>query len=153
MFREVVMARSTDPTPRAAALALLGLPETATAAQIVHTYRRLARATHPDATGRTDPAAAQRFTAIHDAYQLLAEPAEHPAADPAADAAADPVGDPGEPPARSYQPGVEPAARWDRPPPPPRGERVFPPGPPIVAGPVIVTPYPDQQQTHPRRRR
>ena len=47
------MTPSTDPAAGADALAVLGLPATATGAEIVHAYRRLVRVTHPDATGRT----------------------------------------------------------------------------------------------------
>ena len=39
-------------------------------------YRRLVRATHPDATGRNDRGTAQQFAAIHDAYQLVTQPGQ-----------------------------------------------------------------------------
>jgi hypothetical protein len=50
-----------------AALALLGLAEGADREAVIHAYRRLARATHPD---RSDaPDAAARFAAIAAAYR------------------------------------------------------------------------------------
>lgn len=117
------MVPPTDPTTDAAAcaeaLALLGLPRTATGEQVVHAYRRLARATHPDATGRSDPAAARRFAAIHDAYDLLTHAAPEPARPPAGNAAE----------GRAAAPAF--------------GAR-----PPIVAGPVVVTPLPERHRRH-----
>lgn len=130
------MTSPIAPSARAAALALLGLPETATGPQIVEAYRRLVRATHPDATGRTDPAAARRFTAIHDAYRLLAQPAD------------DPV---------ERSSGRDPADESDtprqQPPLPPMGLRAARERPPIVAGPVVVTPLREQHRSQPRRPR
>lgn len=127
-------ANEQDPgqvAPRTAALDLLGLPHHASAAQILAAYRRLARATHPDATGRTDPAAGQRFAELHDAFELLtvaqhdeshAQPVGH-SAEPA---------EPAEPashaPARPARPRPGPARHW-------RVRTIRP----IVAGPVIVT--------------
>ena len=54
---------------RADALVALGLSEPCSSQEIAAAYRRLARATHPDATG--DPDAVDRFTALTDAYHLL----------------------------------------------------------------------------------
>lgn len=115
-------------TRRAAALAVLGLPTNATGAQIIKTYRRLARTTHPDATGCRDTAAARRFAKISDAYHLLT--AEQPA-EQAPATHADPASTP-------------PTAGADRPPAPPvrtrsRGQG-RPDRPPIVAGPVTWRP-------------
>jgi len=145
----------TDPTAsgpaRAAALALLGLPPTATGPDIVHAYRRLVRATHPDATGSTHPAATEQFAAIHDAYQLLAQPVVNPAEDPADAPVAEPV-EPVEPAPQGF--GDEPAASPQAPPPPtPMWVRAFRSPPPIVAGPVMVTPPPEQHRPHRRRPR
>jgi hypothetical protein len=138
------MAPPTDPaagpTARAEALAVLGLPETATGPQIIHAYRRLVRATHPDVTGRTDSAAAQRFTAIHDAYRLLTQPDDDQVADPVQLSPTGLAGD-------------ESAVTPDRPSPPTTRDQVFPTCPPIVAGPVTVTPLPEQHRPHPRRSR
>jgi DnaJ domain len=50
---------------------MLGLPSTATEHDITHAYRRLARLTHPDATGRNDPTALDRFSEITRAYDHL----------------------------------------------------------------------------------
>lgn len=51
-------------------LALLGLKADASWAQICRTYRRLARACHPDLAGG-DPAAARRLQALNSAFQTL----------------------------------------------------------------------------------
>ena len=134
------MAPSTEPTPRAAALRLLGLPQSATGPQIVHAYRRLVRATHPDATGRTDPTTAQQFAAIHDAYQLLTQPARHEESGPLEPS---PTGQPGE----GADEARAPAPR------PPMTARAHPARPPIVAGPVVVAPLPEQHRPNPRRPR
>jgi len=157
------MTPSADPTARADALAVLGLPETATRAQIAHAYRRLVRVTHPDATGRTDPGAAQEFAAINHAYQLLShadhpveEPVEEPveASPPAglddASAASPEAGSPeaGSSEARSSEAWFPQARRL-----PPMGVPGFHPRPPIVAGPTVVTPLPEQHQRHRRRPR
>lgn len=56
---------------RQTALAVLGLPNSATPEQITAVYRRLAKATHPDTTGRTDAEAARRFEAFTRAYRRL----------------------------------------------------------------------------------
>lgn len=134
------MAPSTEPTPRTAALRQLGLPESATGSQIVDAYRRLVRATHPDATGRTDAATAQQFAAIHDAYQLLTQPDDAEEAGPVA-------------PSPNRQPG-EGTVEARAPAPGPRmSVRAHPARPPIVAGPVIVAPLPEQHRPNPRRPR
>ena len=78
---------------RRAALAALGLASTATPAEVAAAYRRLAKATHPDMTGRTDADAAQRFDALTRAYRRLA--ADSPDARPA-------------------EPTSRPQARWTR---------------------------------------
>lgn len=53
--------------------ALLGVPRTASAADIKSAYRRLARACHPD-THPDDPTAGERFTDITAAYETLMDP-------------------------------------------------------------------------------
>jgi preprotein translocase subunit Sec63 len=65
--RSVVMAARE----RADALAVLDLPPDAPREQVTRAYRRLARQAHPDATGRTDPAAGERFAEITEAYRGL----------------------------------------------------------------------------------
>ena len=102
-----------SPRERVAALDLLGLSPGPTPDEVTQAYRRLARTSHPDVTGRTDPAAGDRFAAISDAYhRLLADLAEQ---------------------------RVSVQRRATRPPGPLRPFDRTPP--PIVAGPVIVTPY------------
>jgi hypothetical protein len=120
---------------RAAALTLLGLPAHATEADIVHAYRRLARATHPDTSDRTDPAAGHGFARVHDAYQLLIDQqrAEHHADDPPPDAA------------------NAPPAAWPRPAPPPARTTNIYGRPPIVAGPVTVTAPTPNHRANPRK--
>lgn len=134
------MAPSSEPTPRAAALRLLGLRDSATGPQIVDAYRRLVRATHPDATGRTDAATAQQFVAIHDAYQLLTQPAGH---EDASAVETSPTGQPGE--------GADEARAQA--PQPPMAVRTHSARPSIVAGPVVVEPLPEQHRPNPRRPR
>jgi hypothetical protein len=114
-----------DPSAtRRAALDLLGLTGEATPAEVAQAYRRLAKLTHPDAAGPTDPDAALRFSALSDAYRTLAA-----------------------------APPPEPATRDEVPttpaPAPPRvsvrvrSRGTAEPGrPPIVAGPVTITPSP-----------
>lgn len=124
-----------SPAERAAALAVLGLPADATGAQVTRAYRRLARAAHPDATGRTDAAAGDRFTAISDAYHRLAAAQTTPVGDHPTTRPAPPATPPATPPT------ARPAAPPTTPPGPDPGGY---PGrrPPIVAGPVIITPTP-----------
>ena len=134
------MAPSPEPTPRAAALRLLGLPDSATGPQIVDAYRRLVRATHPDATGRTDAATAQQFAAIHDAYQLLTQPDEDEDAGRVE-------------PSPYRQPGEGAVEARERSPRPHMAVRAHPARPPIVAGPVVIDPLPEQHRPNPRRPR
>lgn len=112
-------------TARAAALALLGLPERASSREVTRAYRSLVKVTHPDVTGRSDPDAGRRFAALTEAYRLLMS------ADPPLPAGPD---------------RPEGAAH---PTPPPvtvtvRVRHATPPGtaPPIIAGPVTITPSP-----------
>jgi hypothetical protein len=76
---------------RMAALAVLGLPEQATAREITRAYRRLAKSTHPDLVGQPgvhhDPGpsdAGLRFAALADAYRALTSAAASPPPPPAA---------------------------------------------------------------------
>lgn len=115
---------ATPRRDRAAALDVLGLPNGATPEQVTRAYRRLARSTHPDVTGATDPTAGDRFAAISDAYHRLTT-----APSPPPILAHSPVQRPvhsraqGPTTARPGWLAGSPAAR-----------------PPIVAGPVFVTP-------------
>jgi hypothetical protein len=131
------VVRRLSSTERRAALATLGLPDHATGRQITDAYRRLARATHPDTTGRTDDQAGTNFVAISDAYQLLTDQPDAPA--PAADGAPAPT------PRTRRAPDP-----WQQRPGPqrPASQR-----PPIVAGPVTVTPSPPVEPSRARRRR
>jgi curved DNA-binding protein CbpA len=67
--------------------ATLGVPATATDAQIKAAFRRLARRFHPDATATAggdvpvDPAAERRFKAIARAYETLGRPSRRRAYD------------------------------------------------------------------------
>jgi hypothetical protein len=120
-------SKHTQPT-RFDALAVLGLTGTATAEQITAAYRRLAKNTHPDATGRTDPAATDRFTQITLAYHRLMPQSEVSVAS-------------GQPQPHHEQPPsthLQRAARLA----PPAPSASPPPSPPLVAGPAIVTPSP-----------
>lgn len=54
---------------------ILGVPRDATADDIKHAYRRLARQYHPDAN-RDDPEAAERFKEINAANEVLSDPAK-----------------------------------------------------------------------------
>ena len=52
---------------------VLGISPTANSNEIKSAYRRLARLYHPDVN--TDPAAGEKFSRIHEAYQTLIDPA------------------------------------------------------------------------------
>lgn len=60
--------------------ALLGVPTTATTAEIKAAYRRLARRFHPD-TNAQDPEGERRFKAVARAYEILGSPASRRAYD------------------------------------------------------------------------
>jgi DnaJ-class molecular chaperone len=53
--------------------ATLGVPKTATPAEIKKAFRRLARKHHPD-VNKADPAAEQRFKEANEAYDVLSDP-------------------------------------------------------------------------------
>lgn len=56
------------------AYAVLGVPPTATTAEITHAYRRKLRAYHPDArSGASDADADERLRLIRAAYDLLGD--------------------------------------------------------------------------------
>ncbi len=125
---------ATRPRTRAEALAVLGLPATASPADVIRAYRRLAKSSHPDVTGRTDPTAGQEFASLTEAYDVLTGPPAPPERSATA-----PLHERG--PAEA-QPTTPPRQ--------PRPQRPGPTGwsgrPPIVAGPVTITPC------QPRRR-
>jgi DnaJ-domain-containing protein 1 len=54
---------------------LLGVPETASSADIKKAYRRLAKQYHPDANAN-DPQAADRFKEVGEAYSVLSDDAK-----------------------------------------------------------------------------
>lgn len=123
--------------------------------QITRAYRRLARAAHPDVTGLADAATGGRFAAISDAYRRLR--AAQAAADRAtADRAAADEAREAQP--ESTRPAVRDVVR-----PTADGGRAWAPryaaapllrpGPPIVAGPVVVSPLPVPGGTPGGRRR
>jgi hypothetical protein len=119
---------------RSAALAVLGLPEHASPREITQAFRRLAKATHPDRTPTADVPTlaqaaptddAQRFTVLADAYHALAPTSEKTSSDPTTP-----------PPPRVTGGPVSVPVRVRRPPGQPDEQ------PPIVAGPVCITPSP-----------
>src|SRR3954469_1756391 len=59
---------------RRGALTLLRLFDSASAGGATQAYRRLAKVTHPDAAGPADRDAARRFSALTDAYRSLTTP-------------------------------------------------------------------------------
>jgi hypothetical protein len=134
------MARSNRIT-RSAALALLGLPGDASPRDITQAYRRLAKETHPDRTGSAaataDPVVTdsqQRFALLADAYHALAStPPSTPEPSPPDTSPPDRT----PPPAPFTTPGaVSIPVRIRRPADAP------PERPPIIAGPVHITPSP-----------
>jgi len=115
--REVVAVADPDTGRRLAALTTLGLSKDATAGDVTQAYRRLARVTHPDVTGRRDGDAGRLFAAITEAYHVLtSDPLSAPPASSS--------------PPRRRVPVI--VRRPDR--------------PPIVAGPVCITPLPPTQE-------
>jgi DnaJ domain len=117
---------------RLTALTVLGLSDTATAEQITAAYRRLAKTTHPDVNGRTDPDAAVRFAEISAAHQRLAPSADKPT--PQSQTSRSPT-----PPSHLRDPRFIAAV------PTPRRR------PPLVAGPVVITPLSEAPHTESRR--
>jgi hypothetical protein len=101
---------------RMEAFQVLGIPANSDQATVVHAYRRLARATHPDVSA--DPEAADRFATLAAAYRLASQP---PAtAEVSAPEWSIPVATT---PSRRHRQGV-----------------------PIIAGPVLIRPAPRTNQ-------
>ena len=125
----------TDHTAaRMAALALLGLPDLASAGDITRAYRRLAKTTHPDLTGALDHDAGHRFAALTQAYRLLTStPAPPSPPTPTAATATTPA--PGSPDPASPSRPTPITVRFTR--------------PPISAGPVRITPPPPTSRRRP----
>jgi hypothetical protein len=119
---------------RLTALTVLGLSDAATAEQITAAYRRLAKATHPDVNGRTDPDAALRFAEISAAYEQLVPGAGKPTPRPQTGHRASRT------PSHMRGPRLTAAEE----PTPRRGQ-------PLAAGPVVVTPLPYDRRTASRR--
>src|SRR3954469_5246976 len=118
---------------RRAALTMLGRSDSASAVDVTQAYRRLAKVTHPDAAGPADRDAARRFSALAAAHRSLTPP---PPRGP-------------RPPPTPPPPPRGPEPQPPRPPPPsgrpvPTRVRTASIGerdrPPIVAGPVRITP-------------
>jgi hypothetical protein len=144
------MTRS-DRITRSAALALLGLPDDASPRDITQAYRRLAKQTHPDrmSTPPTPTTAdgvvtdsQQRFAQLADAYHALASTSP---------STTEPSPPDTSPPGRTPSPGPSTApgavsipVRVRRP------AEAPPERPPIIAGPVHITPSPPPAAT-PRR--
>ena len=59
---------------------VLGVPRSAQAAAIKSAYRRLAKKLHPDAN-KSDPKAAQRFSELNSAYEILGDDSKRKAFD------------------------------------------------------------------------
>ena len=128
------MTTGSNGITRLAALAVLGLPEHASSRDITQAFRRLAKATHPDRNGTTETATAVhpaatdnelRFAVLVDAYHALAStPQPTPPSRGSPSSRADTLG-PVFVPVRVRQPPRQSPAR-----------------PPIVAGPVHITPSP-----------
>jgi hypothetical protein len=138
----------TDPSvvARLAALAVLGLPEQASARDITQAYRRLAKTTHPDLyeqrveSDLPHPAthdAGHRFAELTDAYRTLTAGSAAPVEEGAGDQTSPGV----TPPPRSRPTPV--TVRYSRP----------PTRPPIIAGPVHITPFPPSTPEPPTSRR
>jgi curved DNA-binding protein CbpA len=116
---------------------LLGVARDAPARDITHAWRRKARGTHPDSRPQ-DTGAAARFRVLEQAYRVLSDPARRAAYDQALRQARPAPGPRAAPPAASpasqaplrvtYRGGARrmtPAARA--------------PGPPLWAGPVLIS--------------
>jgi hypothetical protein len=130
------MARSNKIT-RSEALALLGLPGDASARDITQAYRRLAKATHPDRTSAAAlPATADRvvtdspheFALLAEAYHALAATPESPPPEPSPSGRTSPPGP------LTTAGAVSIPVRVRNPP------EEQPERPPIIAGPVHITP-------------
>jgi hypothetical protein len=104
--------------------AVLGVGRTASQAQVARAFRRLAFRWHPDRNMSNPELAHRQFLLVHQAYEVLNDPARRRAWDaahfrpPAEQAPARPP-----PPARSAPPRPEPRTQ-PAPPPPPLPQRV-----------------------------
>ncbi|RFP65409.1 J domain-containing protein [Hymenobacter lapidiphilus] len=98
--------------------ATLGLPASASNADIRQAYRKLVWLTHPDRT--PDPAAHERYLAVNDAYEVLSNPTRRASYDAALEWRATPRA-PAPPPAphAPQRPRAHSPAAWPRRPPPP----------------------------------
>jgi curved DNA-binding protein CbpA len=130
-----VMAVSYRGGPELDLYQLLGVARDAPARDITHAWRRKARGTHPDSRPR-DAGAAARFRVLERAYRVLSDPARRAAYDQALQQARPAPGPRAAPPAPASQAPLRvtylggarrmtPAARE--------------PGPPLRAGPVLIS--------------
>lgn len=72
--------KAAVPTPPDDLYAVLGVSPAASRAEIIRAYRRLVRELHPDARPG-DPAAAERFSSVTAAYEILRDPRRRAAYD------------------------------------------------------------------------
>jgi DnaJ domain len=123
-----VMAAGDHGGPGPDLYQLLGVPRGACREEIAQAWRRRARAEHPDARP-ADAAAAGRFRALAEAWQVLSDPARRAAYDRALAGGrpAPGIPAPGTPVPVRYPAGPRRA-----------GPLVRAPGPPLRAGPVRV---------------
>jgi len=122
---------------------VLGLGQDATGAEVARAYRRLARAVHPDSRPG-DPAAAEQFRALSDAYGLLSDQARRAAYDRQ---------HPPRPAWRPHGPGSAGPDLWSVPPgmgPWAAGSPAS--GAPLRVGPVHVQPPASPGRAEPARR-
>jgi curved DNA-binding protein CbpA len=108
---------------------VLGLSPDASHTEIVHAYRRQARALHPDARP-SDPDASARFRALTQAYEVLSDPSRRDAYDQRRAPAK---------PTPAKRAPAKPAPRPAR-----RSPAWPPPGVPLWAGPVYIQPDEDR---------
>jgi curved DNA-binding protein CbpA len=108
---------------------VLGLSPDASRTEIVHAYRRQARALHPDARP-SDPDASARFRALTQAYEVLSDPSRRDAYDQRRAPAK---------PTPAKRAPAKPAPRPAR-----RSPAWPPPGVPLWAGPVYIQPDEDR---------
>jgi hypothetical protein len=110
-----------DSTSIQAARTALGVPADASAAQVTHAYRRLARETHPDVSTHGD--AATRFDTVRNAYRLALDAARR-----------------AEPDCAPAPPAAPPRREWSAPVARVAASRL--PGVSILVGPALVQPLP-----------
>jgi hypothetical protein len=123
---------ATNPSLRESALAVLGLADPVSPSEVIKAYRQLAKATHPDATGSTQPGAGPSFATINDAYRTaISTPRPDVAETTPTSPRSRPEPTPAAPPPRSTPAAPTPAPRA------PRWRRF---GADIAVGPVVVSP-------------